>query len=93
MGHALATLPTNSNGTSVTDDESSRRFLRTSLPRRSSCEAIFCQSSRDQNLFSPRTEALHLKTPFLPALGSSKPSTPNESDRRLSFLGLRFRTL
>lgn len=51
MGHALATLPTSSNGTSVTDNESSRQSLRTSLPRRSSCEASFCHPVALQDLF------------------------------------------
>lgn len=51
MGHALAILPTSSNGMSVTDNGSSRQSLRISLPRRSSCEASLCHLVAFQDLF------------------------------------------
>lgn len=87
---ALATLPTNSNGTSETDDESNRQSLRKkNLPSSSLVlpPDITSMMSRPNLFFSSiRSLALHLPPPTPSSFPTSlpKPNTLHDYDARLS---------
>lgn len=82
MGHALAILPTNSNGMSVTDHESSRQ-IPPNLPSLSLLlRGIYLPSCRIPRPFPLRERAPFIYTFSLHSHLGSKPLTPYESERR-----------